>query len=302
MLEEIEKTLMVVKADIGDRGRPLAVNLLLGPTGVGKTETVRLIAEGIYGDRHALCRIDMNTLSQAHYTAAISGAPPGYVGSREETTLLEAAKIEGSFSKPGIVLFDEIEKADESVILSLLNILDSGELTLSSGKTRINFCNCMIFMTSNIGYRDIKPQNRHGAVSWLALLARWQKKETERERLRRVMRRHFAPEFINRLDRVLIHQVISAEQLISLVDIEVEKLCQRLQRHGITFSLRPTAKVLLCRHYDADYGAREISRQIRTQCEPLLSEAILTFPDCAHFIIDAEDDTFSVIAQPLHAG
>src|SRR5690606_32324507 len=125
-------------------------SLLLGPTGVGKTEVVRLIAEAIHGQPDAFCRIDMNTLAQEHYAAALTGAPPGYVGSKEGTTLFDAEAIAGTFSRPGIVLFDELEKASTEVLRSLLNVLDSGRLTLSGGGRTLDFRNCLIFMTSNV--------------------------------------------------------------------------------------------------------------------------------------------------------
>jgi ATP-dependent Clp protease ATP-binding subunit ClpA len=126
----------------------------MGPTGVGKTETVRILAEAILGSADQLCRIDMNTLSQAHYSSAITGAPPGYVGSKENHSLLQAEKIEGSYSRPGIVLFDEIEKASQEVLRSLLNIMDSGVLHLPSGTKEISFRNTMVFMTSNVGAKE----------------------------------------------------------------------------------------------------------------------------------------------------
>ena len=133
-LNEIEKMLHVVKADFSSPERPLSVTLMLGPTGVGKTETVRLISEAIYGRPDAFCRIDMNTLAQEHYAAALTGAPPGYVGSKE-----------------GHSLFDELEKASTEVLRGLMNVLDTGKLILTSSTKTIDFRNCMIFMTSNVG-------------------------------------------------------------------------------------------------------------------------------------------------------
>ncbi len=150
-LDEIEKMLHVVKADFSSPERPLSVTLMLGPTGVGKTETVRLISEVIYGRPDAFCRIDMNTLAQEHYAAAITGAPPGYVGSKEGHSLFDEVAIAGSHTRPGIVLFDELEKASTEVLRGLMNVLDSGKLTLTSGTKTIDFRNCMIFMTSNVG-------------------------------------------------------------------------------------------------------------------------------------------------------
>ncbi|HEV8078520.1 MAG TPA: AAA family ATPase, partial [Marinobacter sp.] len=150
-LKAMESMLVRVKADIGDENRPLAVHLFLGPTGVGKTETVRLIAEAIHGNRDGLCRIDMNPLAQEHYAAALTGAPPGYVGSKEGHSLFDLDKVQGSFSKPGIVLFDEIEKASKEVVRTLLNALDTGRLMFPSGNREIDFRNTLIFMTSNAG-------------------------------------------------------------------------------------------------------------------------------------------------------
>ena len=160
MHDSIADMLHVVKADFGSGDRPLAVFLFVGSTGVGKTETVRVLAEAILGSADQMCRIDMNTLAQEHYTAALTGAPPGYVGSKENHTLFDFEKIEGSYSKPGIVLFDEIEKSSKEVARALLNVLDSGRLELSAGTKRLNFNNCLIFMTSNEGARELDVYRR----------------------------------------------------------------------------------------------------------------------------------------------
>ena len=128
VLHAMRQMLQIVKADISDTQRPLYVGLLVGATGVGKTELVRVLAEALHGQSDAFCRIDMNTLAQDHYAAAITGAPPGYVGSKEGNNLFELEKIQGSYSRPGIVLFDEIEKAGPQVIRSLLNVIETGQL------------------------------------------------------------------------------------------------------------------------------------------------------------------------------
>ena len=135
---------------LSDPRKPLASILFTGPTGVGKTESVRSVARAVHGTSEALCRIDMNTLSQEHYAASFSGSPPGHVGSKEGMTLLDQEKIEGSSSLPGIVLFDELEKASNEVVLALMNVLDNGILTVASGERTISFRNSIIFMTSNI--------------------------------------------------------------------------------------------------------------------------------------------------------
>ncbi|MDQ7861143.1 AAA family ATPase [Peribacillus frigoritolerans] len=123
---------------------------------MGKTEIVKVLAEAIHGNRNHFCRVDMNTLSLEHYAAALTGAPPGYVGSKEGSSLLDKNLIEGSYSKPGIVLLDELEKANHQVIQTLLNVLDNGIMTSSSGNETINFRNTIIIMTSNIGAKRYK--------------------------------------------------------------------------------------------------------------------------------------------------
>ena len=233
-LLEIEKMLHVVKADFSNPDRPLAVTLMLGPTGVGKTETVRLIAEAIYGHADAFCRIDMNTLAQAHYAAALTGAPPGYVGSKEGHSLFDESAIAGSHTRPGIMLFDELEKASNEVLRGLMNVLDTGRLTLTAGTKTLDFRNCMIFMTSNVG--------AHAAQQYLDKLQllpeKLQKlclKRIPTQRIiQKVMQAQFDPEFINRIDRVLHYQAVTTQALPQLVDLELLKLNQRLkhqQRH-----------------------------------------------------------------------
>ena len=195
---------------------------MLGPTGVGKTETVRLIAEAIYGRPDAFCRIDMNTLAQEHYAAALTGAPPGYVGSKEGHSLFDETAIAGSHTRPGIMLFDELEKASSEVIRGLMNVLDTGKLTLTAGTKTIDFRNCMIFMTSNVGaqaaqqYLDklnLLPQK----VQQLCL-----KRMPTQRIIEKVMQRKFDPEFLNRIDRSLPYQAVSVDALPQLVEIELE--------------------------------------------------------------------------------
>lgn len=275
-LDQVEALLKVVKADIGDPERPLGVSLFIGPTGVGKTEMVRLLAQAIHGRADALCRIDMNTLAQEHYAAALAGAPPGYVGSKEGTTLFDAEAIAGSYGRPGIVLFDELEKADRTVIRTLLNVLDSGQLVLSAGSRRIDFRNSLIFMTSNIGARKVweyRARFERGWRRWLNLLPHDHPKVLED-----ALHGHFEPEFLNRIDRILAFDRIDGDWLPGLLDIELGKLNQRLGRRGRSLELNEAARALLCSGHDPRFGARDLVRRLRRGLEPVLAERLLEQP------------------------
>lgn len=276
VLAQVECLLKVLKADIGERERPLSVNLFMGPTGVGKTEVVRLLAQAIHGRADAFCRIDMHTLAQEHYAAALTGAPPGYVGSKEGTTLFDAEAIAGSYSRPGIVLFDELEKASKEVLRSLLGVLENGLLTLTAGSKTIDFRNSLIFMTSNIGAQDAQ-RYREGFQSgwrrWLGLAP-----SDEQTLLEQALHRHFDPEFLNRIDRVLSFERIEDEWLEALLEIELGKLNQRLGRQGRSLHVEPSARVWLCRDHDIRFGARALARRVRTELEPVIAERLLAEP------------------------
>ncbi|TVP44513.1 MAG: ATP-dependent Clp protease ATP-binding subunit [Halomonas sp.] len=277
VLNAMEAMLHVVKADIGAEERPLAVNLFLGPTGVGKTETVRLIAEAIHGRSDALCRIDMNTLAQEHYAAALTGAPPGYVGSKEGHTLFDIEAIQGSYSKPGIVLFDELEKASKEVVRSLLNVLDSGQLVLSGGTRRIDFRNTLVFMTSNIGATDVvayRSTFEQGWRRWLRLVPRKEARVQQQ-----ALYRHFDPEFLNRIDRLLTFEKLDDSWWSFLLDIELAKLDKRLAKQQVTLQLTDGVRHWLCESRDARFGARDLARRLRVTLEPALAGAMLQYPE-----------------------
>lgn len=277
VLDAMEAMLYVVKADIGAEERPLAVNLFLGPTGVGKTETVRLLAEAIVGRADALCRIDMNTLAQEHYAAALTGAPPGYVGSKEGHTLFDIDAIQGSYSKPGIVLFDELEKASKEVVRSLLNVMDSGQLVLSGGTRKIDFRNTLIFMTSNIGATDVVAYRSRFEQGWRRWLGLKPSKETRVQE--QALHRHFDPEFLNRIDRILPFEKLDENWWSSLLDIELAKLDQRLAKQRIKLQLTDNARNWLCEKRDPRFGARDLARRLRVTLEPTLASALLRYPD-----------------------
>lgn len=272
---EIEKFLKVIKANISNPQKPLGVFLLIGPTGVGKTQTIRLIAECIYGSMDQFCRIDMNTLSQEHYSASLTGAPPGYVGSKEGNTLFDIPLIEGSYSKPGIVLFDEIEKANPQVIRSLLNVIDSGKMTLASGNKTIDFKNSIIFMTSNLGSKKlIRFQNSFSYKLYKAFGIVTEKKENKI--LQSSLKEFFDPEFLNRLDAVLYYKKIQADCIRKIILLELKNLNQRLEEKNLEISLSENALKALENLYDSRYSARDVGRKFRTHIEPLIADWILS--------------------------
>lgn len=295
-LNEIEKMLHVVKADFSSPERPLSVTLMLGPTGVGKTETVRLISEAIYGRADAFCRIDMNTLAQEHYAAALTGAPPGYVGSKEGHSLFDETAIAGSHTRPGIVLFDELEKASTEVLRGLMNVLDTGKLTLTSGTKTIDFRNCMIFMTSNVG-----AQAAQQYLDKLNLLPKKMqdlclKRLPARQIIEKVMQRRFDPEFLNRIDRTLYYAPVQENALPQLVEIELEKLNKRLQHQKRQVQLTDAAKACFYQGHDIRYGARHLGRRMRTELEPILALYFLSHPEQLSLCLDCQDQ--QLLIQP----
>lgn len=280
-LEKISSMLKVVHADITEKQRPLYIAMLMGPTGVGKTEMVKILAEAIYGERDSFCRIDMNTLAQEHYAAAITGAPPGYVGSKEGTTVFDEDKISGSFSKPGIVLLDEIEKADSSVIQSLLNVFDNGRMILTNGERIIDFRNAMIFMTSNLGSKqifefaehDFKSRLRRWRYKWNP--ANWGNEDhlLMNKVIQEELENHFSPEFLNRIDDTMIFNWLGTDSLVPIIDKLIGDLNERLVKHQCSLELDDEAKDFLIRAgFHKHYGARSIKRAIRKHVEVPLAE------------------------------
>lgn len=286
VIDSLCQQLAVIKADIVDGERPLYVSLFIGDTGVGKTEIVRVLAQAIHGDANAFCRIDMNTLSQSHYSAAITGAPPGYVSSKEGTTLFDEKHIAGSYSRPGIVLFDEVEKASPEVARALMNVLDTGKLTLASGNRELSFRNCLIFMTSNIGSR-LSHQGRHQArrksrSNWLqrsvALLRRVDHKRGAI--IVDALERHFDPEFLNRIDKVELFEALAPQHMATIVELETALTNRKLATQGVTLQLDNEAVQLVARHgFSPLYGARAIKRCYRQLVIVPLAQALLNRPD-----------------------
>ena len=278
-LEAIERMLKVIRADIADPRRPPFTALFMGPTGVGKTETVRALARGLYGDADAFCRVDMNTLSQEHYSAAITGAPPGYVGAKEGKTILDEALIEGDRGKPGIMLFDEIEKASPEVTQALLNVFDNGQMTVASGERVYNFRNTIVFMTSNIGAREIYRHEEllKGPFGWWQRLKDQLTRSSIETRLLDRLNDHFSPELVNRIDDITVFNWIEPELVEELVSIEIERLNRRLRKYNCRLQVSDESRQALAKQgFDRQYGARALRRIIRKEVEVPFASFLLS--------------------------
>ena len=276
-LQAIEDVLTVVRADILDPRRPLFTALFLGPTGVGKTEIVRALARALHGDADAFCRVDMNTLAQEHYAAALTGAPPGYAGAKEGRTLFDQALLDGSQGRPGIVLFDELEKASKEVSQALLNVFDNGLLRLASGEKSFNFRNTLVFMTSNLAADEIRQHRLGPLVSLRRLLGQ---RAGQRERLLALVRRRlvkrFSAEFVNRIDSTVVFNAIEQEVSERIVELEVSRLNRRLAKHHCRLQLdSAVVGKLASEGHDVEFGARALKRFIRHELEVPLAEYLL---------------------------
>ncbi|MGY4641849.1 AAA family ATPase [Pseudomonas sp. TE24901] len=294
-LAQVEGLLKVVKADIGERERPLSVNLFMGPTGVGKTEIVRLLAQALHGRADGFCRIDMHTLAQEHYAAALTGAPPGYVGSKEGISLFNSELIQGTYSCPGIVLFDELEKASHEVVRSLLGILENGQLTLAGGTRTLDFRNCLIFMTSNIGAQQARRHRQRFAYGWRRVLRVFARDEAAV--LEDALHGHFEPEFLNRIDRILVFEPIDGQWLEALLEVELGKLNGRLAAHQRWLEVDEPARAWLCRQHDARFGARALGRRLRVELQPAIAECVLHDPGVQGMRATLRDEQLHVSRQ-----
>src|SRR5256884_193890 len=252
------------RAGLSDPNRPIGSFLFLGPTGVGKTELARALAEYLFDDENAMVRIDMSEYMEKHTGARLIGAPPGYVGYEEGGQLSEAVR-----RRPySVVLFDEIEKAHHDVFNLLLQLLDDGRLTDGQGRT-VDFKNTLVIMTSNIGSPIIQEyfQNGKGPLKSQAEMA---------ERVRTELKRHFRPEFLNRVDDIIIFHSLDEPQLARIVEIQLKRLEKRLAQQQLTLELDKSARQLLARDgYDPQFGARPLKRAIQEKLLDPLSIKLL---------------------------
>ncbi len=263
-LESVADAVRRARAGLQDPNRPIGSFIFLGPTGVGKTELARALAEFLFDDERAMIRIDMSEFMEKHSVARLLGAPPGYVGYEEGGQLTEAVR-----RRPySVILFDEIEKAHGDVFNVMLQLLDDGRLTDGQGRT-VDFRNTVVIMTSNLGTQLIQG----GDASNDPIL---------RERIWEVLRNHFRPEFLNRIDEVITFNPLGREQLKFIVEIQLASLKKRLAERGITLELTDAARDIVAEEgYDPTYGARPLKRAIQRLIQDALAKRVLdgTFRD-----------------------
>jgi ATP-dependent Clp protease ATP-binding subunit ClpB len=271
-LEAVSHAVRRARAGLQDPERPIGSFIFLGPTGVGKTETARALAEFLFDDEHAMVRIDMSEYMEKHSVARMIGAPPGYVGYEEGGALSEAVR-----RRPySVVLFDEIEKAHPDVFHVLLQILDDGRLTDGQGRT-VDFRNAVLIMTSNLGSQHIVN------------LAESDRDEIER-RVMDALRAHFKPEFLNRVDDVILYHQLGRDQIGHIVEIQLERVKALLADRRIELEFSDEARQLLAdKGYDPHYGARPLKRVIQRMVQDPLAVRILEgeFPEGAKISVDA---------------
>ena len=268
------------RAGLGETSRPIGVLLFLGPTGVGKTELCKALAGLLFDTEEAMIRIDMSEFMESHSVARLIGAPPGYVGYEEGGRLTEAVR-----RRPYcVLLFDEIEKAHGDVFNVLLQVMDDGRLTDGQGRT-VDFKNTIIVMTSNIASDAIQELASREAESW----------EVEAQ-LDDALKHHFRPEFLNRIDETVVFQSLSREDLVSIIDIQVRHLADRLAERKISLEITDSAKDLLCEFgYDPSFGARPLKGIIQQRLENRLAEKLLAgeITEGQTVVVDAAGKSFT---------
>lgn len=255
------------RSGLKDPRRPIGSFIFIGPSGVGKTELAKALAEFMFDDEDALVRLDMSEYREQHTASRLFGAPPGYVGYEEGGQLTEAVR-----RRPyRVILFDEIEKAHPEVWNSLLQILDDGRMTDGQGRV-VDFRNCILIMTSNLGTEFIK---KGGTLGFLQSEGNEEDRETH-EKIEKALKATFRPEFLNRIDEIIIFSPLTREQMVKIVDLQMKEVEERLQEHGITVELTDPAREWLANEgYDPNFGARPLKRTLQKYIESPLSINIL---------------------------
>jgi ATP-dependent Clp protease ATP-binding subunit ClpB len=274
-IQAVANAIRRARAGLQDPNRPLGSFIFLGPTGVGKTELARALAEFLFDDEHAMIRIDMSEYQEKHTVSRMIGAPPGYVGYEEAGQLTEAVR-----RRPySVVLFDEIEKGHPEVLNVLLQLLDDGRLTDGKGRT-VDFKNVVVIMTSNLGSHYIAENS--GELN-----------EGVRRQITEVLHQHFRPEFINRIDEIIFFHALGLEHMKAIVDIQIRGLLKRLEDRKIHVELTQAAKsYIVTEGYDPMFGARPLKRTIQRKVLDPLALRVLEgeFREGDRVIVDVGTD------------
>ena len=282
-IKALSRSIRRTRAGLKDPKRPAGSFIFLGPSGVGKTELARTLAEFLFADESSLIRLDMSEYMEKHTVSRLVGSPPGYVGYEEGGQLTEAVR-----RKPfSIVLFDEIEKAHPDVFNTLLQILEDGRLTDSQGRT-VDFKNTVLIMTSNLGTADLRKASvgfvkADSEVSY----------ERMKEKVGEALKQHFRPEFLNRIDEIIVFHELTKQEIIDIVDFQIRRVREQLQAQGYGLELTQDVKYFLAdKGYDPQYGARPLRRAIQRYIEDPLSEQILykNFTVGDTIIVDVEGE------------
>jgi len=282
-IKAVSQAIRRTRAGLKDPKRPSGSFIFLGPSGVGKTELAKTLSEFLFGDEQALISLDMSEYMEKHTVSRLVGSPPGYVGYEEGGQLTEAVR-----RKPfSVVLFDEIEKAHPDVFNTLLQILEEGRLTDSQGRS-VDFRNTVLIMTSNLGTRNLRKANLGFMKSDEAVTY-----ERMKEKVNEALKEHFRPEFLNRIDDVIVFHELTKPEVTTIVDLMIKRVTSQLEAQGMGLELSDAAKLLLAdRGYDPTLGARPLRRAIQRNIEDPLSERLLQkeFRAGEIIIVDVEDD------------
>lgn len=287
-IEAISKAVRRARAGLKDPKRPIGSFIFLGPTGVGKTELTKALAEFMFGSEEALVQIDMSEFMERHSVSRLVGAPPGYIGYEDAGQLTEAIR-----RRPySIVVFDEVEKAHQEAHNMLLQIMEEGHLSDARGR-KVDFRNAVIVMTSNVGAELIRRQTHLGFdLEREEVVEERLAYDEMHKKLMEALRKEFRPEFLNRVDATIVFHALTKEQITQIVDLELAKVAERLVEHGLTLSVTEEARSKLAElGYDPEMGARPLRRVIQDKVEDQLSDAMLAgdFEPTDTVLIDVED-------------
>jgi ATP-dependent Clp protease ATP-binding subunit ClpC len=289
--EAVRKVANAIKrsrAGISDPDKPIGSFMFLGPTGVGKTELTKALAQYMFDDDKALVRIDMSEFMEKHSVSKLIGSPPGYVGHDDGGTITDKIR-----HRPyAVVLFDEIEKAHPEVFNVLLQVLDNGRLTDSKGRT-VNFKNTVIIMTSNIGAEHIDKMETIGFASDTSAKTKY---EETKANVEKALKDHFRPEFLNRLDDVIIFDILSEKAIEEIVNIQIEKVGERLLEKQIKIKLARSVYAFLAKEgYNPHYGARPLKRVIQDRILNPLAQLIIAkgLPAGSVVTVSVKNESFS---------